>query len=60
MRWPLRELLIAYAAQCREAALAAFRHEELLHAIIAPHVKKGSLKPPQVPAILKEDDYADA
>lgn len=52
-RWPLREALEHYYLIARERARRVHMHAQLLYALQAPYVKKGSkLKPPEKPAIL--------
>lgn len=53
LSWPLRDALLALEHRKREEALVAYRHEQVLFTLQAPYVKKGQLKPPRVPAILR-------
>lgn len=54
LRWPLREVLVAYVAREREVALAQYRHEEILYRLIAPYSK--NVTPPGLPGILRPPD----
>lgn len=54
LRFPVRELVCCWYGQRREAAAAQLRHEQLLTQVIAPYAEKGSLKAPEIPAILKD------
>lgn len=57
--WPLSEALEAFEDVLRRDALAQFRHEEQVWALLAPHVPKGSRKrPPERPPILRGNDVA--
>ena len=53
-RWPIRELLIAYVDEVRQAALESYRWELLTWAVLEPHRDKNSAgKPPKIPDIIK-------
>ncbi len=53
LKWPLREALLAYEHKMRLEASEEHRYQMLMWAPIAANsVKK--VKPPKVPAILKE------
>ena len=49
--WPVREALVAFIAYLKEEATKAYRHEMLVYASLAPHLKKP--EPPKLPEILK-------
>jgi hypothetical protein len=51
LRWPLRELMLAYVHRVKQSALADYRHETLVWASIAPHSTK-KIEPPKRPHIL--------
>jgi len=55
LRWPLRDALLAFENVLREQAAVEYRHASLLYAVMAPHLKKGKLKAPKVPKILRGD-----
>lgn len=52
LRWPMREAFEAMVHRIRQKAMEAYRHEQLVWALIAPHAKKQP-KPPELPKILK-------
>jgi hypothetical protein len=54
-RWPIREVLVAFADRMREEAMRQYQHDTLIWALLAPHTSK-KMNPPVVPAILKETD----
>lgn len=60
LRWPLREALHAYRSRMRRYALDDYRLRLIVWAITAPYLKRGTGRPPVVPAILREVDDADA
>lgn len=53
LRWHLRDFLLAYEHQVKQAALLEYRHQTSVYAAVAPYAKKGTLKPPKVPRVLK-------
>jgi len=57
LRWPLREALLCYVERLKREATIEYRHQVLVWAMTAPHVK-GKQKPPGIPAILK-GPYSD-
>lgn len=48
-RWPIRDVLVAFAEAVKVQAAEQFRHEQLLYAT------GGMKKKPTVPAILRDD-----
>lgn len=53
VKWPLREALLCYLERLKREALAAWRHERLMWAAIAPHTTKPP-DAPRVPRILSD------
>lgn len=53
LQWHLRDALLAYEDRLRQRALEDYRTELLCYACVAPHAKKGTLKPPKPPRILQ-------
>lgn len=52
-RWNIREACIAFTAYLRREALAEYRHQTIVWAMLAPHQKE-KRDAPKLPAILKE------
>lgn len=53
LRWHLRDFLLAYEHHLKQRAAAEYRDQMRMYAMIAPYAKKGKLKPPKVPRILR-------
>jgi len=53
MDWPIREIFLGYLAILKREAREQYHHDLLVWAVLAPHAKRGSLKQPSVPTILK-------
>lgn len=52
MRWDLRLVLHRFAEEFQREARELYLAELLRYAVAAPHVRKGTLKEPERPAIL--------
>lgn len=53
LTWHLRDFLLAYEHFIKREALGEYRHQTSVYASIAPYTKKGQLKPPKIPRVLK-------
>ncbi len=53
LAWHLRDFLLAWENHAKENALVDYRHNITTYAQLAPHAKKGTLKPPRVPRVLR-------
>jgi len=53
LRWPLREALLSYLERLRAQARAAYRDQQFIYCMLAPHAKKGALSEPKLPPILR-------
>lgn len=51
-RWPVREAACAFIERMKEQAGRAFRHEQLIWALLAPHAEKKT-EAPKLPDLLK-------
>lgn len=51
----MEDALVAYRAWLSERELERYRHEELVWALLAPHVPRDKRSdPPEVPRVLRE------
>lgn len=55
LRWPLREALLAFEHRAQEQVRTEYRHAVSVYAALAPYARRGKLKPPRVPRLLREE-----
>ena len=53
LRWHLRDFLLAYEHYVKLRAADGYRDAMKIYAVLAPYAKKGKLKPPKIPRILR-------
>jgi hypothetical protein len=53
LRWHLRDFLLAYENHIKQRVEADYKHQMSLYAVLAPYAKKGKLKPPKIPRVLR-------
>lgn len=51
--WHLRDFLLAYEYHVKQRAAESYRDAAKIYATLAPYAKKGKLKPPKLPRILR-------
>jgi hypothetical protein len=53
LRWHLRDFLLAYEYHIKQRVEVDYKHQMSLYAVLAPYAKKGKLKPPKIPRVLR-------